>query len=368
MPPRNSLALAVVTLSGILANATVAANEGQRSNTVPVFRGALLSAGQATRARIEELRAAGTSAIVVKLDGAPQELGRQARRVAGSARRSHLALYYWIEVARCPELADAHPEWMASLQGHVEWRRFFPRAPQPADDEVVKTYPWVPILSRETFEAQLQRVRQLLFDLPQPDGVFLNDLQGAPSACGCGNPLCRWTSDYGKKRTTTPLGENAAALFVRAVRELLPDSAVIPVWTTECEEHDGVPDGLCAGVGCFRGICWQAYTAQLRPVERNSERLAVLLPYRAFQRELPIYERKAGWIHDALKSFATMPPLHGGRAIEASRLIAVLEDWNGDAADVETQIRVATDSGAAGYIVAHAKIEQSWEPKLVKWQ
>ena len=57
----------------------------------------------------------------------------------------------------------------------------------PADDEVVKTYPWVPVLSREGFDAQLARVRKLLDGLPRPAGVFLNDLQAAPSACGCGH-------------------------------------------------------------------------------------------------------------------------------------------------------------------------------------
>ena len=34
---------------------------------------------------------------------------------------------------------------------------------------------------------------------------FLNDLQAAPSACGCGNTFCRWTPDYGPIRTATEL-------------------------------------------------------------------------------------------------------------------------------------------------------------------
>src|SRR3990167_9829678 len=34
------------------------------------------------------------------------------------------------------------------------------------DDEVVKTYPWAPILSQETYAAQLERVKRLLADKP----------------------------------------------------------------------------------------------------------------------------------------------------------------------------------------------------------
>ncbi|MBP85683.1 MAG: hypothetical protein CMJ64_03040 [Planctomycetaceae bacterium] len=94
------------------------------------------------------------------------------------------------------------------------------------------------ILNKEPFQQQLQRVEKLLADRAQPKGVFLNDLQGAPSACGCGNHLCRWTTDYGKIRTATRLGNDAPAAFVVAVKKLLPQSNVIPVWTTECEEHD----------------------------------------------------------------------------------------------------------------------------------
>ena len=142
---------------------------------------------------------------------------------------------------------------MASLQTHDEWRRFFPDLPSLAANEVAKTYPWVPILSREPFTAQLDRIKRLLASRPKSELVFLNDLQGAPSACGCGNPLCRWTSDYGQKRTTTPLGDDAATLFVNAVKKTVPESAVIPVWTTECEQHDGAKDGLMRRSRLLRG-------------------------------------------------------------------------------------------------------------------
>lgn len=271
MHRRNSLARDVLVVCVSCWAFSLRAQETPKKPT-DRFQGALHSAAQATDDRIRSLKGSATTAIVVELRGL-DEAARKSERDAGErVRRSGLDLYYWIEVARCPELAEAHPLWMASLQGHQEWRRFFPDAPRPDADEVVKAYPWVPVLYKEAYEAQLERVVGLLKGRPAARGVLLNDLQGAPSACGCGNPLCRWTADYGKIRTATPLGDDAAARFVAAVEKAVPDSEVIPVWTTECEEHDGAKDGLCAGVGCFKGICWRAYTAQLTPVAQQSER------------------------------------------------------------------------------------------------
>jgi hypothetical protein len=254
---------------------------------------------------------------------------------------------------------------MASLQGHREWRRFFPDFPRPGPDEVVKTYPWVPIVYREAFEAHRERVGRLLEGMPKPKGVFLNDLQAGPSACGCGHPLCRWTAHYGPIRTATPLGAEAAAEFVAAVRKLAPDSEIIPVWATECEKHDGAKDGMCAGVGCFEGICWRAWTEQLTPVVRDAPRLGALLLHREFQRDGPPYAADAGWIGEALSLFQEMPPKRGGRAVPARRLIAVLEGWNDDE-NVQAQIAQCEAAGAAGYVVALVKIDQSWTPRIVK--
>ncbi|MEO8494270.1 MAG: hypothetical protein ABI614_04315 [Planctomycetota bacterium] len=331
------------------------------------FRGALLAAEQVTIDRLLSLKSSGVLSVALQLrDGADSRPMEQ--QACERIRQSDLKLYYWIEVARCPELADAHPTWMASLQGHSEWRRLFTNPPTPSADEVVKTYPWVSILNKEPFQGQLQRVRALLEDRPQSQGVFLNDIQGAPSACGCGNHLCRWTADYGKIRTTTPLNNDAPAEFVAAIQQFVPQSEVIPVWTTECEEHDGVKDGLCAGVGCFKGICWKAYTQQLMPVAAQCQTLGVLLPYQAFQRDLPMYGDEAGWITHAVKSFQTMPAVQSGKPIAAARLIAVLQGWDVTAEQVALQIVAANNAGVAGYLVAYASIEQDWQPKILKWK
>ena len=331
------------------------------------FRGAMLSAEQATESRLRSLEVAGIRALALPLRSGAEARAAE-RKACERIQRSELDLYYWIEVARCRELADANPAWMASLQGHAQWRRLFKDPPRPRPDEVVKTYPWVPVLNKEPFQGQLVRVRKMLEDRPQPKGVFLNDLQGGPSACGCGNHLCRWTSDYGEIRTSTPLGNDAPAEFVAALQELLPQSQVIPVWTTECEEHDGAQDGLCAGVGCYNGICWKAYTQQLMPVAKQNQTLGVLLPYRAFDRDLPVYGEPAGWIPHAVKSFEAMPVRHHGTAIQPARLIAVLQGWDVTDVQVAQQVAAAKSAGVFGFLISYAEIEQSWEPRIVKWK
>ena len=360
-------ALSMAALSTAGLSTAGAAQESQPGPT-DRLNGVLLSSAMASADRLRSLAAARNNAVVIELRGNSDASRKREAAAAKRVTQFNLDLYYWIEIARSPELADAHPEWMASLQGHQEWRRLFKNVPIPEADEVVKVYPWTPILYKEAFHAHLQRVQRLLKDVPEAKGIFLNDLQGAPSACGCGNPLCRWTADYGPIRTATPLGPDAAARFIASVEELAPKSHVIPVWVTECEQHDGAKDGLCAGVGCFKGICWTAYTEQLMPVVRRSNRVGVLLPFRAFQRDLPIYGEKAGWISHGIKSFETMPPRHKGKAVPSSRLVAVLQGWDVTDEDVAAQIRMAEKSGVKGYVVSYLKIDQSWQPRVVKWK
>ncbi len=363
-PVVQAVAACVISIIASISHADEPATAPQPA----AFRGALLTAGDVTEQRIEQLRTDGMTAVVLSLSGASPDVTPGERDAVAAIIGADFDLYYWIEVARCPALADAHPEWMASLQGHDEWSRLFPNAPRPAADEVVKTYPWVPVLSQETFDAQLHRVTQLLSNRTAAKGVFLNDLQGAPSACGCGHPLCRWTSDYGKRRTTVPLAPDAAALFLKAVQQEFPDSEVIPVWATECEKHDGAADGLCAGVACFDGICWKAWTEQLEPVAKVSPRVGVLTLYREFQRDLPVYGDEAGWVRHAVESFETMPRRQGAAGLAASRLVTVLQGWDVDESQVAAQIRASQDANVAGFIVAYARIDQSWQPRLMKWQ
>jgi hypothetical protein len=335
------------------------------------LRAALVTAEIASDARLLKLRTSGYSAAVLMLSRADEPSAIADRRAVERIGKAGLDVYYWIEVGRCPELADAHPRWMASVQGpHPEWRRFHKDFPQPKEDEVVKNYPWTPVFYREAFDAHLARIKHLLTVRPSAKGVLLNDLQGAPSACGCGNPVCRWTTDYGPIATATRLGDEAPARFVAAVKHIVPGGTqVIPVWTTECEAHDYAKPGLCAGVGCYKGTCWRVYTRQLKSLAAEANTLGALLLYKQFHQDGPPYKEPAGWISHALKhGFEEQPVRHGGIKVPSSRVIAVLQGWNVNKQEIEAQIEQAGAAGAAGYVVALAPIDQSWQPRMLKWR
>ncbi len=325
-----------------------------------------MTAEMVTAKRLSSLRADGYGAIVL----AVMEADDREKEAAGMVKKSGLELHYWIEVGRCPELADEHPRWMASLQGHDEWRRFHKGFPQPNADEVVKCYPWVPVFYQEAFDAHLALIEKLLANLPPAKAIYLNDLQGAPSACGCGNPVCRWTTDYGPIVTATKLGDDAPAKFVAEVRKLVPkDAKVVPVWVTECEAHDKDNDKLCAGVGCYEGICWKAYVKQLAPLAAGSNTLGALLLYKEFGQDVPHYKQRAGWIGHALAhGFADQVAKQKSPPIKASRIVAVLQGWDVTEEELAAQMQQAQSAHAGGYIVTFAKIDQSWSPKIVKWR
>lgn len=320
---------------------------------------ALLSAGQASDERLLELRKEAFTSVAYILSATNEAADSLA---AERVNRAGFELDYWIEIGRNPALADAHPEWMASIQTHQEWRRFFPEFGLTPSNGVVKVYPWVPVRYRESFDAHVERVAQLLAGRPKPGQLFLNDLQAAPSACGCGHPLCRWTTDYGPLTSATKLGSDAAARFVASVKRLSPGTEVVPVWTTECEEHDR--HGLCAGVGCFRGNCWEEWTAQLNPMVAESDTIGVLLLYRVFERDLAVYQKPAGWISSALGFFQQMPLRYQPEGLPARRLLAVLQGWDVTPEQIESQITRATEGGAKGVLIAFTPIDQSWSPRM----
>lgn len=288
-----------------------------------------------------------------------------AAAVASAARQitaTPLSLDYWIEVARNPVLADTRPEWMASVQTHEEWRRLFPGFPPCPSNAVVKVYPWTPIAYQESFSFHVERVASLLQRQPPPRRLYLNGLQSGPSACGCGHLLCRWTADYGPRKTATPLPARAAADFIAAVKSRCPGVEVVPVWTTECEQEDR--ETVCGGVGCYGGACWREWTAQLTPVTREAPFVGVLLLVGAFDRDLPRYGKPMGWITHALQSFQWMPPKYGAQATPVNRLLPVLQGWDMTPARVRAQLDLAAATGSSGAVVALTRIDQSWSPRL----
>ena len=342
----------------LLAGGFLSVSTGRLIAAEPL-RGALYSVDQVEHLSGASLMQAGYSTVVITAS----EGAAVSDSVRGAARRLQAAgldLGLWIEVGRDPKLATAHPEWMASIQGHPEWRRFFPEFPETPAGQVVKVFPWVPISFKGAFEAQLAKVKRQLATWPEMRRVFLNDIQAAPSACGCGHPLCRWTTDYGPVKTAENLGDEAAARFIESVASLRDGLEVIPVWATECEEGD--KPGLCAGVGCYGGACWREWTAQLEPLVGVSDRVGALLLQEGFRR--PGGDE---WLRRIPAVFSEMPKRYQRQGIGPERLIAVIEGTMPTSrTTVRSRIKALGEAGVDSYLVAMTGIAQDWEPRHIE--
>jgi hypothetical protein len=341
------------------------------SNAAPVEI-VLVDAETVTTAAVSQWKREGFKAVAAILDERTSEAGYRdlSRRISEGG----LDLYFWIEVARNPVMATTHPRWMAALGSHEDWLKNFPKSPEPGVGEVAKAFPWVPISYREAFDAHLARIERLLKRAPPGwRGLFLNDLQAGPSSCGCGNLLCRWAVDYHVRSTATKLGgDSVAARFVAEARKRVGEHSVIPIWTTECERVDlpanknqGRPGtGLCGTVGCATGACPEEFTRQWSElVSGHDGPIGLLALHSALQRTQKEFGGGPGWVTNALAYLDQTLPDHAGKAISRDRLWIVVD--SSQAADEATARQLAAKAGAGAVIVARAKIDQSYEPKMI---
>ena len=340
----------------------------------PPVSGIIVDLGMVAPDQVTKWKQAGINTVVIVLDDAhPAEAYLPAAKAV--AARS-LQLYYWIEVARDPVMARDHPRWMASLGTHPDWQRRFPTARLPEKGEVAKAFPWVPITYGESYDAHLARIKSLLAKAPGPfAGVLLDDLQGGPASCGCGNLQCRWATDYGVPSTATRLeGDDVAARFVEAVRTLAPGKSVIPVWTTECEDIDlpaklapgGRSTGLSGDVPCANATCPKVFTKQLSAVLAQYDGpIGVLALQSELERDVA-HGHPADFAPRAMNYLATVPPKHGGAAIEHQRLWLVIQ---GRGLSPEKQVmayQAAAKLGAGAVFQSLVPLDQSYEPQIVK--
>lgn len=326
-----------------------------------VVRGVFVRLERVTPEFLATWKAKGARAVVVPLDeGTKRRWERLAKVVGGEG----MTLWPWVEVARSPSMADAHPEWMAAIGGHHnDWRSRFPDAPKPKPDQVIKAWPWVPIGYAPALEAHRKRLRMLLEDLPGAwAGAFLNDLQEGPSSCGCGNDQCRWALDYGSASTSEKtVGADAAAKLVAEIRDRHPGKAVVPVWVTECEQVD-LPGaaggtGLCGGVACAKGDCWPAYVRQWNPLLKAVDGpVALALWPETFRRD------PARWIESSLSLFQNPP---GGTPISAEKTLPVVQAW-GKSEAARDAIFERVKHASRAWVIALDPIDQSWEPRTVQ--
>jgi len=324
---------------------------------------------------LDAWRAEGFTAVVALLD--EDHPAGAYRSAASAAHGAGVDLYYWIEVARNAKMADAQPRWMASLGMHDDWQERFPAVSPPKKGEVAKAYPWVPIGYSEAFEAHLQRIKGLLEKVPgQYSGLLLNDLQGGPAACGCGNLQCRWAIDYGVPATATRGSvDDAAARFVARVRGLAPGKPIVPVWMTECEEADlpadkapgGKSTKLCGSVACAQGTCPKAFRTQLTALlKSHSGALGLLATQAACQRDIAFYGGPTGWIPATVNYLDRMPVSDDGYGLPHDRLWLVVQAAvKGNAGELASRAE-ARQLRPQAIVAARVTLDQSYEPRVIK--
>ena len=360
---------AAVLMSGVVLVLTHAVSAAEIEPHDKPLEAVLATADAVSGSAVAGWKDEGFSAVAVILGDDTD--AAVLRKAADAAADGPLDLYYWIEIGRNPALAREHPEWMASLGSHHDWRTRFPGVEPPGKDEVVKAWPWVPIRYREAFDAHLARVQMLLADAPDTyRGVLLNDLQGGPASCGCGNLQCRWATDYGVPATGLKLDVNqAAARFVAAVAKRTKGKDVIPVWTTECELED-LPDdkrppglrgtGHCGTVPCF-DFCRKMFAEQWAALhEGRPGPTGLLLLHKEFGRG---HEQggPADWLTGAVKYAEEQ----AHKPVPRDGLWLVVQGYDVPPAEEAVVRRAAVTTGAGAVLVARTRIDQSYAPRVI---
>jgi hypothetical protein len=331
----------------------------------------LVTPQQVQRETLSKWKDDGFAGVVLLLDETNvTSVSRATTTLAGVA----VPFQYWIEVGRNASFANAHPQWMASLGMHDDWQKNFAKAPQARDGEVVKAFPWVPINYTEAFNAHLQRVEQLLHNAPtNHSGVLLNHLQAGPSSCGCGNLQCRWATDYRVPATGTRVGDDAAVQFVRAMQKLVPHKPVVPVWATECE-HDDLPaskrddrksTGLCGTVGCATGLCPKEFAKQWDFLTQGQHHpVALLALHNDFARTNLAFAHGPAWIPRTLAYLDDTLREETKTSFPRERTWLVVQGATHD--DEHAARKAAVGTGAANVVVSRVRLDQSYEPRVVR--
>jgi hypothetical protein len=309
--------------------------------------------GGGANAAVEQARRFGCDAIAWTLgeDRSSEQTALAATRQAG------LAAHAWFQVARDPEAARAHPEWMHAPQHH-EWLQLFPdhKHGHPA---VVA--PYIGLNTVAAFEHALARTVRLVQNAPWAERIWLGDIQGPPMGCGCGNPCCRsWDNAPGPKIAPTAY-ERPEVLFPRvffaALSSALPGSDLVPVLCPECERFldlEGVsdPDGphgtdLCRGVPCVP--CTQQFWPSLLAAFRASvPTVGLLLLNDALGKNHPVFGAPRAWSRLAYRHYSG---LGADDAPNRAPLIACVEPADADFAGAD-DVLILSDAPQNAWPVA----------------
>jgi hypothetical protein len=257
------------------------------------------------------------------------------------------------------------------LPQHHEWLEAFP---EWNGSYKALVSPWLCVNNVEAFAYALERVTRLVDSSPPLEGLFLNDIQGAPVGCGCGNVLCRsWDNSPGEKIAPTPYKDPDTffskrfweACVERLQEKGLSRANVVPILCGECEigiSMNGVesPDeqlGTCRGIPCSRPcalVYWPKMVRAFAEAEGGAQWKGLLTPYKLFGRDVPLYGDTAAWVGASIAHYREVEP--------TANLIAVVQGWDVEPEEVTAQFEQALGQGAGGVLVLDEPLDQSWTP------
>jgi hypothetical protein len=246
------------------------------------------------------------------------------------------------------------------LPQHHEWLEAFP---EWEGGYKALVSPWLCVNNRAAFAYALEKVTRLVAAAPPLDGLLLNDIQGAPAGCGCGNILCRsWDNSPGEKIAPTPYQKPEVT---RLAQYGLGRENTVPIICGECEigvTMGGVesPDeqlGTCRGIPCSRPcalVYWPGLVSAFAEPNGGAAWKGILAPYKLFGRDVPLYGKTAAWVGASVAHY---------REYDAeARLIAVVQGWEVTSEEIGAQIEQALTQGAAGALILEEPLNQSWQP------
>jgi hypothetical protein len=162
-----------------------------------------------------------------------------------------------------------------------------------------------------------------------------------------------------------------AARFVAQIKSMVTDKDVIPVWTTECEPHDmavGKPlaaewsSGFCGSVDCLDN-CRARFAEQWNALFAAHEGpFALLALHKEFRRGGTQYGATASWIKQ-VAAYISQKLL---TSAQGRNLWMVVQGFDIPADEEQAARQVAAEAGAEAVLVARIRIDQSYEPRIVR--
>ena len=237
-----------------------------------------------------------------------------------AAKSADMVSVGWLQAARDPEAAEAHPEWLHAPQ-HWEWVGRHTGSPELGGGGGVHPMlvgGWIGLNTKEPFAHALITVTERVSANPWCTRLYLSEIQGPPMGCGCGNPCCRsWDNAPGEKLAQTAYEKPEILFplaFFQAVRAAFPRLDIVPILCPECERGivvDGVddPDGpagtnLCQGIPCVRPCALDYWPRLLEAFRAETKTVGLLALTEALQKKHAVYG-EPGWALRAHRHYGT---------------------------------------------------------------